>query len=686
MSVIVPFRGRAELAAERNLADFLSAAEEATPFSNVVWTSNGWNLTDHLPMRSRGKRQSWIHFSSWRDSAGSSSIKSDFLREPFLLFARAAISEVFRRTRDSSLIRWLFALRAIEHALVEEGRRCCVTGLTATTMDRAADLVRSRYPGSAWGVGRCLQRLIVDVIRPAQLLSTPFDWKSPFPWKAPVRSDAIYNDKRAAERVADIRAVIALGAIHETSRAEEDSVVTSFVALALHAPSRASEILSLPVDCESTSQGASSERKGIAWRPAKGGMPITKFAASDESEALASDAIARLIVIGEPARKAAKWYRDNPSSLYLPAKFEHLRGADLTLDEITAILGLERRPRGCDAISKMGLTSTGKRTVDKSRFSGRPSASWGGLYTFSSVEQWALNQLPAGFPVLDPITGLEWHEGLFVLPKHILAPHFATARHVPTPVSISMINHALGSMPNGRTIFSRHNKLDPDGVPWKIRSHQFRHLLDTLAQSKHLSQELIAFWAGRASVSQNDWYNHVPQHVAIEAFQLLKAGSTNISVHGALSDKASHAESLNLMTYDDAVRLEVGALLTTIYGLCRHDFALTPCPKHKDCISCGENLFQKGDARQLSQAIAQRDVLRNAAKSCQLAIERGEAGAQQWQDRNRERLQRWELAVELMQSDSVPDGALFSLPPPLHSQTRSDLMMDASLLPLPQLS
>ncbi len=100
-------------------------------------------------------------------------------------------------------------------------------------------------------------------------------------------------------------------------------------------------------------------------------------------------------------------------------------------------------------------------------------------------------------------------------------PGTAPLAYVPQPISISMINHQLGANPGGRTVFSRNGKLAPDGRPWEITSHQLRHLLNTLAQSKYLPQSLIALWSGRANETQNAWYDHTSPEVHIEAYLLI---------------------------------------------------------------------------------------------------------------------------------------------------------------------
>lgn len=676
MSIVVPFRGKRELDAADNLRLFVEHARNHCPFPGIDWESHAWNVTLTVTKRARGRNETWLNYSSWRDSK-STQKKSDFMREPFVDFVKATVCEVFRRSKPREPGRWIYALRAVEHALVEFGGATCVTVLSPPILDRAAELLAERCD-DPWNYGRYIERAVTEVINPAGVARAHIDWKSPFKWRPPTRHDAVYEDNRAAKRLPDIGALVALGEIHQTSAEVQDRVITSYMAIALFGPSRGCEILSLPVDCATKADSDDGELMGLRWEPAKGALPLTRFAASDASEEIAEAAIAYLEELGREARVAAKWYADNRNSLYLPSGFEQLRGQPLTLWEIARILGRDRPISSVDALD-FGWGHAVARTTDSSRWdsSDGKRRHWVGVFAFDRIERWALEQLPQAFPVLDEHTGLQWHDALFVLPHNSLVKVASPMRHVPQPTSTSMINHHLGAMPKGHTIFARNGKCRPDGRPWKITTHQPRHLLNTLAQSKHLPQALIAFWSGRKSVAQNAWYDHVPQETYIEAYRKLGEGAPALHVVGPLAEKAKAVAVRAGISYDDALKTEIGAVHTTRYGLCRHDYALTPCPKDKDCISCGEHAVTKGDPRHYQSAVVQRDLYVKAVKRSREAVERGEPGAVVWLRRNEPRARRWTRIVELLEDPSIPDRTVITLPPPETSFTRVDRAMDA---------
>ena len=676
---ILKFRRRGEASPTDNLADFIDFAKSTTTLTTVDWESNDWNITAYVPMRARGVRESHAHFCSLDDSV-STRTKSRFLHPSFINFAKAVFSDVIRRLEPAEFNRWMYALRLLEAALLEITSSGCPTKATAAVFERAAELAKRRYK-DPFSVGGLLERLLSEYLIPNNLLNQNILWVSPFPWKKPRRNDEVHNDSSVAERLPDLKSILALGEIHHTSERLNDKIVTSWVSLALFAPSRASEILSLPDKCKTLAQDGNEEAFGIQWRPAKGGQPLTKFATNSDSEDVARKAIDFLIEFGAPARKAAAWYEENPTSLYLPDGFEHLRNQPLTLWEITQILGRDSVPRSLKPSNDLSFERLNDfRTADRSRMgpktTERKSAS---LWSFESVERSVLARLPKSFPILDDVSGLHWKDALFVLPANCFRQGADYLRHVPAPVSLSMINHQLGANPHDLTVFSRNSMLDGNGKPWEITSHQFRHFLNTLAQSKYLSQSLIAFWSGRRSLSHNDFYNHLPQEAMLEKWKLMASQSPDMQVKGPLKKKISEMSVRFLISEQDALRFEAGSILSHQFGLCRHDFSLAPCPKDRDCSMCGESFYMVGDEKAISVARHQVAMHKRAVGLCRQEMECGDPnGVQAWLDRNADKYERWQLLLDMLTDPSSERGTMISLPPPKISQTKVGLSISVA--------
>lgn len=342
MTVIV-FKPKATADAQQRLRDWVAFARRNQPFGrHFEWDLNEWDLTVAVEQRAAGNRRYRVHFSSLRDTTGSRRNKADFLRPPFLDFAKAVISETHRLRKLKEYQKLLSALRALEDALLEAGDTG-VASATALVFDSAAN--RLRRLTDPWSVGKCLES-VADLLDQLRLTAAPLQWRSPFKYKKPGRSDALETtDDWRSSKLPDIRSILALAEVNHSSQSPIDRAVTAWVTLALYAPSRCSEILSLPVDCWTELNDGDESVDVLRWRPSKGGDPMVKLASGANSLEAARCAVDFLEQIGRTARQAARWYLENPGMLYLPTGYEHLRGHELTLPEISQILGASNATR-----------------------------------------------------------------------------------------------------------------------------------------------------------------------------------------------------------------------------------------------------------------------------------------------------------------------------------------------------
>lgn len=674
MGEIIHFVGRNELSARENLGLFISHARANLPFADVNWEDNSWDISTFQIGRAQGKIKKVAHFKSMRDPSANKPIVQIPFEGEFLDFAKATFSEVMRRLRLSEFKRHLYALQAIEQALVNFKLKPCITQVTPVVLDAAADILKSRF-ADAWSCSRVLERVVTEIVNPAKLTPNFLEWRSPIRYTQPVRNDrvAVKESEAKIARLPSLESILALADIHHKSNGYADRITTSFVSLAMYAPSRAAEILSLPVDCIRTADSVDGPVLGIAWAPAKGAGALTKFSVSDEFEAVVVDTVKYLTDLGASARKAAAWYAVNPAEVYLPPGTEHLRNQPITLYEAAIILGKTTPIKGCHS-PRYKLVKRTDRTTERSRMGpDSQQAHWVALYEFSSLERFILAKLPKVFPILDGHTGLRWHEALFMFPENILNPRAEPLWHVPSPMTTNQFNNQLGANPGGVTVFSRNEKTNPDGSSIAITTHDFRHLLNTLAQSKHLSEALIAFWSGRKSARQNEWYDHVPQEAFIDAYLKLGVKERPLNVEGQLEAKVDSIAITHGLTREQALRIELGATHRTRFGICRHDHALTPCPKDKDCVSCGEHTFVKGDQRHQDEAEFQFKLHEKAVADAQAALARGEAGASRWLKLNVPKAERWRLVLEKLNDPTIAKGTLITLPPPEHPQSKAGL-------------
>lgn len=689
-AMIIPFVGKSELTARENLADYIATAKRARFFTGpnaLKWDDESWDFSHFYAKVGQNRRGLVAHFTTVETTrTGNRAPNAVDFGQPYLNAAKAITIELLRTTGEKAITRIVTVLRVIERAFRDLNQLPDICDLTGAVLDRAQQLIVEKYK-HPWNFARTLDRVANNFVNPARLVPLPILWKTSVPYKAPKRNDAVNKDGGAAgdtTKLPHLKSILDLSGVFHTSSKPEDVVITSWFAFAMFAPERVNEILSLPISCGTEMDGVF----GISWRPLKGANPKTNFAVTEEWAAIARKAIERLTKLGEKPRRAAKWYEDNPQQLYVPPAYEHLRGESITLWEASQILG-RTKPLPSGSRFRKALEHVGQ-TTDISRGAPNAASLFVKLYSFESLEQYVLKSLPNGWPYIDRRHRLKASQGLFCLPANLLRGHTDTEWNIPAFITDAQISHELGTKPTGKTIFARHDLLDPrTGEAWKLSTHQPRHLLNTLAQAKHVSQELIAFWSGRKSTSQNDYYDHMPQEYYLEEWLIMDSQSTKtITVLGPLNDKIEERSRREMISRDDALRLELGSTITTRFGLCRHDYSLTMCPRDKDCISCGENSFLKGNQTHLDEARAQREIEAKATEEARNAVTTGQLGAAKWLARHEQRAHRWQLAIDQLTDLANPDGSIITLPPDEHPQTRNGLAskvreVERHIAPLP---
>ncbi|WP_287786723.1 hypothetical protein [Acidiphilium sp.] len=675
-AAIIPFVGLPERTARENLEAFIERAKRLRFFTGpdaVDWASTSWDLRPFANTRGQNPAGYVLHFTNHETTVRGRRLRTaEDMAEPFLSAAKAVLASFLVDTGMATPTKMVTALRIVEKAFRDLGMVPDLCELNPEILDRAAGTIQASMK-EPWSYGRALERFAHETVNPCRLAAAHLIWRSPFPYGGANRSDRVSTNTgevEGSDKLPHLKCVLDLAGIFRDATSSADIVVTSWFALAMFSPTRANEILTLPVNCETEMEGV----YGISWLPLKGGSPMTKFATNDDWAEVTRTAIGRLKELGVPARKAAAWYAENPGSLYLPEGMEHLRGEPLTTWEICRILGIEGGFNPGCTLDKT-LVRLDCFTNDAEKTGG---VRYRKLHEFSSVERYVTEVLPLGFPLADKRQGMKAADALFCLPRHALHSKGSSLyMNVPDLVSYSQIAHELGRKPNGTTVFSRHGLIDPRwGEPWQLRTHQPRHLLNTLAQSKHLSETLIAFWSGRKRVDHNAWYNHIPHEAFIEAYVTMgKNAPREIGVVGPLADKVEERARREMVTHDTALRLEVGSIISTRYGLCRHNYALTPCPKDKNCIGCGENTFVKGDEHQVAEARKQLGISKAAVANCLKAIADGEPDVEPWLAKHEQAAARWELALERLTDTALVDGTLITLPPPAVSQTKTGLTL-----------
>jgi hypothetical protein len=641
---ILHFAPRAELSAEENLRAFVEMCRnELTAFGkDLPFDQNIWVVTGSINFKGKNNENRLI-FSDWHSAKTGGSAS---MAEPFLSFAKSYIRYQHALRPSKAVASRLAALRALEVALTENGDPARPSAITSATLNRTAQLIQENYEKTtAYRVGGQLQ-MVAEFLSDKHLLTVPVIWRSHIKRVNDTTRVGKDFDQRRQDMLPSAEALDALARIFHMATDPSDVFTASVAAILCSAPDRINELLHLEANCE-VSQVVPSTGKtayGLRWRPSKGAEPMIKWLVGSMASVV-QKALANIRKITEPARAIAKWYEDNPGKLYLPPHLAHLRGQErLSIAELDDVLF---------------MTNGSGNTLSWCLRNDVPTVKNDGTLSvgFADVERAVLAMLPRDFPIADRERGLKYREALCVVQTYALDQVKTTSRCMMYLVSQGEIATRMG----GRTshgftsMFDRFGFKEADGRPICIRSHQFRHYLNTLAQAGGMDQLDIAKWSGRVDVGQNEVYDHLSDRDMNAMMQRVTNENAPLVVALPSTRKAS------LVSRDEFGQLKLTASHTTEYGYCTHDYTMLPCQLHRDCLNCTEQICVKGEAvkeANLRQLVSETRTLLQAAE---LAKGEGEFGADRWVDHQKLTLTRAEQLLGILDDPQVPVGTAIQM-------------------------
>lgn len=215
------------------------------------------------------------------------------------------------------------------------------------------------------------------------------------------------------------------------------------------------------------------------------------------------------------------------------------------------------------------------------------------------------------------------------------------------------VNRRLGSG-SIESLFQRYSLQRADGSPIKLTSHQLRHWLSTMSERAGMDDYTLAQWAGRARIADNRHYDHrTPEERLEAARELLPIRPV------PLLERIKHRQPV---TYQELGVDRLGTAKATLYGMCVHDYAMAPCQKQRECMTCKEHVCIKGDHVTLERILlleAQTELLLQQA---QKAHEEGDFGADRWVDNHKWKLAHVRAMRMALEHPSVPEGAVLRIP------------------------
>jgi hypothetical protein len=628
MSELRHFSPKPALAASENLREFIRLCrEDLTVFgAGINWEATSWpkaiNFTK-LGVRSRGYGE------------------SDRMDEPFIDFAKA----YFRyqqghhptRTKNESK-----ALRGIEAALLQAHGNAEIARLNIAILDEAATLARGHYsPMAAYHCGRELQRL-ARFVSERHLISIDLStWKSPIKKPSDITIQTGPKAKAIQEKkLPRLEALDALAEIFANNPSDPKDIFTSSTfAMTMCAPVRISEILELPVDCEvevPDSQGV--VQYGWRFYSAKGYEGDIKWI-PEVMVPIAKEAVRRIRALTDEPRKLAAWVEMQPTKFY-----RHENCPNVSDDRFLSA------EQAAQALGLVSLSNSGMTMAN-------------GVHTLNSLWQYVMSRQPDRFPWLSKEKRIKYSNALFCMSRNLIKHRAGTSPVILWAPINNIFNNDLSprdfeSITNHRSIFDRHGYKNKDGHHLKLTSHQARHLINTLANRGGLSQEQIAKWAGRADPKQNRVYNHMSEWEMVAKAEAL---DTSLTLFGPKGEVSQHVP----VTTQEINLMERGAMHVSVWGVCSHDFIMSPCEKFRDCLNCEEHVCVKGlgkdSAEQLTRIKLRLAQVEKDFAEAEDAIAKGYAGADRWYEYHQKTVERLRQLVAILESPQVPDGAQIKL-------------------------
>lgn len=647
MSDVILFRPKAELDVAGNLAGFIESCRNGLTIfgADLDFDANVWDVTDALGLKGHGRKRQRLVFSALDTLPDQAEAWMD---DRFRPFAKAYMRYMhgFRPTKIVGFR--LAALRVLESALSENGLVPDPIRIDALILNRAAQVIVDRYSeAAAYRIGGQLE-MASEFLADNRLTSVPAKWRNPI--KRP--GDAVRVgkefDERRQEKMPTEAALDALPKVFRLATEPVDILVSSVAAILCSAPDRINEALILPDLCEvHQSVGKNKpDAYGLRWWPAKGADPMVKWIVPS-MVSVVEEAIGRIRSVTHEARQIAKWYEEHPSNIYLHAGVEHLREVEwLTMVEVASTIGVANASSAASWCSSRGLELKGRGASKMVRF--------------LDVEAVIIAMLPAGFPFLEKATGLRYSEALLIVRTNEFNPQKGTCRCMIEPISIDQINNGLGARAEHgvASVFSRFGFTEPDGGPIKIHTHQFRHYLNTLAQAGGMSQLDIAKWSGRKDIRQNTAYDHVTPD------QMLKKIRDAVGDESQMFGPLAEIPKKVLIPRDEFARLRIPTAHTTELGFCVHDYTMSPCQLHRDCIHCEDLVCVKGDEEKTTRLRHSLDEARDLLRKAEDAVSDGYAGGDRWLEHHLSAVERLSQLCSIMDDSNVPLGAVVQLAPP----------------------
>lgn len=661
---VVGLEPRAKVDARAAFENFISKWRRLNPINVDDWDSARWDFPK--TSRQSSASEGGLVFSLRSANTADPGV----FPEPFMSFVKAVICAYNSRAARPYAVGQSQTLIAAARLLFDElkDRGGDPLDLKHGDFDAAANNAQANMGQGASNVGSKLAIIAAEMDR-VGVTAVPIRWKNRI--KRDHKHDRV-GAKAAARRHKNLPATSALDALAEVSSREDlddrDLVIQRAIDLLLCGGFRINEVLTLPRDTlveeplyDQSGEplldkfGRPANRVGLRYWPEKGGHAVSQIKwLPTVLVDLAVRAIADLQRITSPFADIAVHQRDCSESTLFGEPWDRKQPDELiSLAQVAQVMGLTAKNpsnAGAQFVKRAGIKIFaglyGNRLIQCVRI--------------GDVRNYAWRRSKQGNVLNGEIGALDISEALFTIPllfvKRTLSEGLRGTVQLLTDamVQVYLVSQANGIQPS---IFERLGYLDETGKPMRLNSHQFRHLLNTLAAEGSVSEIEIARWMGRSKITQNAAYQHVTPVARAESLRKrLRLGEAT----GPIAERA-------LLIHDPIRREEFIASTTatahvTDLGICVHPWDALPCVEHGSCAGCSEHRIIKGSSTSRNRAAANLKLTETIINIAKAEADDDTWGADNWLDAHQSSANALRRIIAVHDDETLRDGTVVQLP------------------------
>ena len=672
MREVIPFVPKHELDCQKNLNDFICRAKNQL---TIYEDQGGFSSSNWKHYLANGRVQS-MEFTGLVEKGRKTGAP---MESPFIDFAKAYVrdNQTWSATNPSKM---MMVLKTCHDALLEIYSKADIMLVDGIVVNRMAEIIDDRTGADyRYRCGQMMESFLED-LRKFQINITIPSWVNP--WKRPgnkAQGTSEEDRKWQEDRLLRSFEITALADAFRLAKTAYQKFYSAQAVLLMCAPSRGGELSFLTVDClfeeihrekvknEETQQLEDKETEilYIRWKAGKGGGLISKPVHPLIAPTV-KEAVKRLIEIGEPARKAAKWAIEKPSQFYrhddcITSK-EHDEDAPLTVAEFAAAFNLKDSSAGQDTVSIN--TDTIKKLYKQKWVANLADAKR--YLTYRDLAKFTVHKYSKKFPKWPQIPEVNQpiHDLLCLIRENEFHNDFEPKKYSFECPNLNLLNDALGAiqqrLPGSHSLFSELGIKNENGEELVISSHQIRVWLSTMAERGEMDSLDLAMFAGRSRIEDNRAYDLRPMsEFKAESRKLLELGLESLDGTTALEAvKVNVPVTFEMLGHKD----RIGTVQVSGYGYCEHDWTMTPCTKAGECISCKEHACVKGLPKNVEHLKQLEDVVQNELNRAAAATQEGFHGANAWLVYHGKKLAIIKTLLKYLEDDQLPDGLILRIP------------------------